>query len=398
VTGTTTTMQVSGDVMSQGAASGSTYRVGVIAGDGIGPEVVREARGCMEAVAEIFGFRLHFEEFKLGADHYLKTGELIDETTLTGLSRQDDLLLGAVGDPRVEPGILERGVILKIRGAFDQAVNVRPARLLPGVISPLRDLTPARYNIVVVRENTEGMYTNGGSIVHGGTPWTVAIQQSISTHQAVSRTIRFAFDLAARRRSRVTLCHKTNVLTEAGRVWMDAFDEVAADYGDVARNYFHIDACCVHLLERPEQFDVIVTENLFGDILSDLTAGIQGGLGLAPSGNLNLTRESPSMFEPVHGSAPDIVGTGRAHPGGAIFAGAMLLSHLGETPAASCVEQALTSVLDELSRASDGRARRSTREIGGMTIEEIHRRGSGSELDASGFVATTASPSSLAIA
>jgi 3-isopropylmalate dehydrogenase len=193
----------------------------------------------------------------------------------------------------------------------------------------------------------------------------------------------------------VTLCHKTNVLTEAGKVWLDAFDEVAISYPDVTHNYLHVDACCVHLLERPEQFDVIVTENLFGDILSDLTAGIQGGLGLAPSGNINLTGDAPSMFEPVHGSAPDIVGTGRAHPGGAIFAGAMLLGHLGELEAACSIEQALISVLGSQGGPSDGLRHRSTQEIGQMTIDEIRRHGDTTQWDMSGFSATAISSSVL---
>lgn len=378
---------------SEDELGGRIYRIGEISGDGIGPEVTDEARKCMNVAAELYGFDLHFEKFDLGADHYLATGELIDEKTLMNLRGQDAILLGAVGDPRVESGVLEKGLILKIRSAFVQAVNVRPARLIPGVTSPIRNLTPERFNVVVVRENTEGLYAGGGSLAHLGTPWAVAVQQSINTNLAVSRTVRFAFELAARRRSHVTLCHKTNVLTDAGRIWLDAFDEVASSYPDVSHNYLHVDACCVHLLERPEQFDVIVTENLFGDILSDLTAGIQGGLGLAPSGNINLTGEAPSMFEPVHGSAPDIAGTGRAHPGGAIFAGAMLLGHLGEVEAACSIEQALVSVLVSQGRPSGAGPHRSTREIGQMTIDEIRRHGDTSEWDKSGFSATAISSS-----
>ena len=378
---------------SEGELGGGTYRIAEIGGDGIGPEVTDEARECMNVAAELYGFDLQFEKFDLGADHFLATGELIDETTLMNLRGHDAILLGAVGDPRVESGVLEKGLILKIRSAFVQAVNVRPARLIPGVISPIRKLTPERFNVVVIRENTEGMYAGGGSLAHRGTPWAVAVQQSINTNLAVSRTVRFAFELAARRRNHVTLCHKTNVLTDAGRIWLDAFDEVAIGYPDVSHNYLHVDACCVHLLERPEQFDVIVTENLFGDILSDLTAGIQGGLGLAPSGNINLTGEAPSMFEPVHGSAPDIVGTGRAHPGGAIFAGAMLLGHLGEVDAACSIEQALVSVLGSQGGPGKGGTHRSTHEIGQMTIDEMRRHGDASEWDMSGFSVTAISSS-----
>ena len=325
-----------------------SYRLATIGGDGIGPEVLAEAVSCVEAVSAPFGFEVAFTPFDLGAARYLRTGEVLPEEDLRALGRHDAILLGAVGDPRVPPGVLERGLIVRIRTAFQLAVNVRPAQLFPGIPTLVAGLTPERCDLVIVRENTEGMYASGGVVAHEGTPFATATQLSLNTKPAITAAVEFAFELARLRRGHVTLCHKTNILLEAGRLWSDTVAEVASRFPEVCHDYVHADACAVHLLERPEIFDVIVTDNLFGDLLSDLAAVVQGGMGLAPSANLNVQGRRPSMFEPVHGSAPDIAGTGGANPAGAIFAAALCLSNLGEREAAAALERATIAVLATL--------------------------------------------------
>ena len=325
-----------------------SYSLATIGGDGIGPEVLGQALHCIDDVAALYGFEVSTSPFDLGAEHYLRTGELVTDETLAQLARHDAILIGAVGDQRVESGVLERGLILRIRTAFAQSVNVRPAQLFRGIDSIVKDMTPERCDLVIVRENTEGLYASGGFVSHEGTPWASAMQLSLNTKPAIAACVEFAFQLAAQRRGHLTLCHKTNILIESGRLWSDTVNEIGERYPDVRHDYVHADACSVHLLERPEIFDVIVTDNLFGDLLSDLAAVIQGGMGLAPSANLNLTGNGPSMFEPIHGSAPDIAGTGGANPAGAIFAAAMCLSHLGEHEAARALESATIQVLEEL--------------------------------------------------
>lgn len=350
------------------------YSLAQIGGDGIGPEVLAEARRCLEALAPVFGFEVGFHEYDLGAELYLRTGELITDQVLASLREHDAILIGAVGDPRVEPGILERGLILRIRTEFDLAVNVRPAQLFPGVPTLVKGLTPDRCDLVIVRENTEGMYTGDGFTSRENSQWATAVQLSLNTRHAIGASVEFAFKLAQRRRRKLTLCHKTNILLEAGKLWWDTVREIGEGYPDVAIDYVHADACSVYLVEQPERFDVIVTDNLFGDILSDLAAVVQGGLGLAPSANLNLTGTAPSMFEPVHGSAPDIAGTGWANPTGAIFAAAMCLSHLGEKDAARALEWATIVVLGTLGAMRGSGMGCTTAEIGDRILAELSQR------------------------
>jgi 3-isopropylmalate dehydrogenase len=322
-----------------------TYRIAVIAGDGVGPEVTAQALKSLRAAADRFGFAVDVTEYDLGGARYLATGEVLPDGVVTELRSHDAMLLGAVGTPEVPPGVLERGLLLRLRGLFDQYVNLRPVKLYPGVDSPVAGLTPERCDLLVVRENTEGLYAGAGGAVYRGTDREVATQESLNTRHGVERVVRDAFERATTRRNRVTLCHKTNVLQYAGDLWQRTFDEVAADFPGVATDYVHVDAMCLYLVTQPERFDVVVTDNLFGDIVTDLGAAIQGGLGLAASGNLDPTRRNPSMFEPVHGSAPDIAGRGWANPVAAVLSAAMCLAHLGEAKAAVAVEEAAAGVL-----------------------------------------------------
>ena len=302
------------------------HRVGIIGGDGIGPEVVAEARKVVTAA----GVALDEVEYDLGGRRYLDTGEVLPDTVLDELRSLDAILLGAVGTPDVPPGVLERGLLLRLRFELDLYVNLRP-------------FSAPSWELVVVREGTEGVYAGEGGFLRRGTPHEVATQGSVNTRMGVERCVRFAFALAAGRdRHHVSLVHKTNVLTFAGDLWQRTFDEVATEHPDVATGYDHVDAACIHLVERPERYDVIVTDNLFGDILTDLAGALAGGIGLAASANLNPDRTGPSLFEPVHGSAPDIVGTGRANPVAAIRSAAMLLEFLGEADAAARITKAVS--------------------------------------------------------
>lgn len=320
------------------------HTVAVVGGDGIGPEVTAEAVKALRAGADRAGLTLELVDYDLGGGRYLATGEVLPDAVLEELGGADAILLGAVGTPEVPPGVLERGLLLALRFAFDQYVNLRPVRLLPGVISPVAGLRPADCDLVVVRENTEGLYAGAGGASHRGTAAEVATETSINTRHGAERVARFAADLAARRAGELTLCHKTNVLTHAGDLWHRTVEEVAAEHG-VTAGYTHVDAMCLHLVQDPGRFDVVVTDNLFGDIVTDLGAAVQGGLGFAASGNLNPTGAAPSMFEPVHGSAPDIAGTGRASPVAAVLSAALLLDHLGQPEAAAAVERAAAGVI-----------------------------------------------------
>ena len=331
------------------------HRVAVIAGDGIGPEVVAEGLKVLDRVAALEGFTTVREELDLGGRRYRATGEVLSEDTLDHLRSFDAILLGAVGTPEVPPGVLERGLLLRLRFAFDQYVNLRPVRLYPGVTSPIAGLTPERCDMVIVRENTESVYAGAGGTLYPGTPHEVATQESVNTRHGVERVVRYAFDLARRRRKHLTLVHKTNVLVHAGGLWQRTVDEVGEGYPDVERAYVHVDAACLYLVTQPERFDVVVTENLFGDIITDLGAAVQGGLGLAASGNLDPERRAPSMFEPVHGSAPDIAGTGRADPVATVMSVGMLLDALGEGAAAARIDRAVGRLLAERDgRVPDG--------------------------------------------
>lgn len=327
--------------------------IAVIPGDGIGPEVTNEGLKALAALDKRFGLGVQTSMFDLGADRYLRTGEVLPESAVEAMAGCDAVLLGALGDPRVPPGILERGVIVALRTRFRQAANVRPVKLRPGVTSPLRDLTTDRCDLVIVRENTEGLYAGGGVTTHSGTADAVAVHTSVTTASATETVVRYAFELARRRRKRLTMCHKTNILVDAGRLWQETVDRLAAEFGDVDADYAHADAMCLHLIERPEQYDVIVTDNLFGDILSDLGAAIQGGLGTAASGNLNLDGSAPSMFEPVHGSAPDIAGTSRADPAAALLSVVMMLESLGCVEAARACERAVGAAMIQRSERGE---------------------------------------------
>ena len=302
------------------------HAVGIIGGDGIGPEVTAEALKVVRAA----GVALDTTDYDLGGARYLRDGTILPDEVLDEWRGLDALLFGAVGTPGVPPGVIERGLLLKLRFELDLYINQRPFTF------PENDI-----DMIVIRENTEGPYVGEGGVLRKGTPHEVATQGSVNTRRGVERCVRYAFELAERRpRKHVTLVHKTNVLTFAGDLWERAFNEVAADHPDVATAYNHVDAACIYFVQSPHQYDVVVTDNLFGDILTDLGGAVSGGIGFASSGNLNPARTGPSMFEPVHGSAPDIAGTGKANPIAAILSGAMMLEFLGEADAAARIRKA----------------------------------------------------------
>ncbi|WP_181787670.1 3-isopropylmalate dehydrogenase [Streptomyces phytophilus] len=335
-----------------------SIRLASIPGDGIGPEVVAQGLKVLSAVLPQ-DVKLETESFDLGARRWHATGETLPDAELTALAGYDAILLGAIGDPSVPSGVLERGLLLKLRFAFDHYVNLRPSKLFPGTETPLAG-SPG-IDFVVVREGTEGPYTGNGGSLRTGTPAEVATEVSVNTAYGVERVVRDAFERArARPRKKLTLVHKNNVLVFAGHLWKNTFDGVAAEYPDVATDYLHVDAATIFLTTQPERFDVIVTDNLFGDILTDLAAAISGGIGLAASGNINPTGAFPSMFEPVHGSAPDIAGTGKADPTATVLSVALLLRHLGYAAQATRVEEAVEADLAERGAARG----RSTDEIG----------------------------------
>jgi 3-isopropylmalate dehydrogenase len=337
----------------------SSYKVDLIGGDGIGPEVVAEALKVVDAA----GVALTTTEYDLGADRYLRTGEVLPDAVLEELRGQDAILLGAVGPPvgstAVPPGLLERGLLLRLRFELDLYVNMRPFTGVPGAPAPDCDF-------VVVRENTEGTYAGEGGFLRKGTPFEVATQGSVNTRHGVERCARFAFRLAMGRHNHLTLVHKTNVLTFAGDLWQRTVAEVSDDFPAVSRDYNHVDATCIYLVEDPGRYDVIVTDNLFGDIITDLAGAIAGGIGYAASANLNPDRTGPSLFEPVHGAAHDIVGTGRANPTAAIRSAALMLEHLGESSAAAKVSHAVSQFI-----ASQPDPSLSTADIGNAVAERL---------------------------
>jgi len=337
-----------------------TLNLALIPGDGIGTEVVVEAMKVLDAIAPSAGLDVQTTEYDLGARRYNATGELLPDDVVEELRASDAILLGAIGDPSVPPGVLERGVLLPLRFVMDHHVNLRPVKLYPGVTSgPLAGKGPKEIDFVVCREGTEGPYVGAGGTLRKGTPQEVSTEVSINTAFGAERIIRDAFDRAMKRRKKVTLVHKTNVLVHAGQTWQQAFDRVRVEYPEVETDYCHVDAASMFFLTQPERFDVIVTDNLFGDILTDIGAAIGGGIGLAASGNIDPSRSNPSMFEPVHGSAPDIAGQGKADPTATVMSLAMLLDHVGAADAAAWVERAVAADL-----ASRGDSVRSTSEIG----------------------------------
>ncbi|TGN66369.1 3-isopropylmalate dehydrogenase [Nocardioides eburneiflavus] len=348
----------------QQTAPTGTPTLAVIPGDGIGPEVTAEALKVLEVASPV---KFESTRYDLGAERYLATGEVLPDSVLAEIREHDAILLGAVGgkpnDPDLPPGILERGLLLKLRFELDHYVNLRPSRLFPGTASPLAEpvLQKGEIDFVVVREGTEGPYTGNGGALRVGTPGEIATEVSVNTAYGVERVIRDAFARAEKRpRKKVTLVHKTNVLVNAGSLWWRLFEQVAAEHPDVTTDYIHIDAAMIFMVTDPARFDVVVTDNLFGDIITDLAAAITGGIGLAASGNVNPDRTAPSMFEPVHGSAPDIAGQQKADPTAAILSGALLLDHLGHAAAAAAIEAA---VLADLTERAPGATRR-TSEVG----------------------------------
>jgi 3-isopropylmalate dehydrogenase len=359
----------------QGAnLSARNYVVASLPGDGIGPEVIAEARAAVDAAGARRGFTVDWVEFDLGADRYLRTGEVLPDSVVEELRGTDAILLGAVGRPDVPPGVLERGLLLRLRAEFDLYINLRPVKLYEGASTPLAGVKPSDVDMIVVRENTEGAYAGTGGILRRGTPAEIATQDSVNTRFGVERCVRYAAELAAARDGVLTLVHKTNVLNHAGDLWMRTATEVAEEAG-VRLHYTHMDAACMYLVTDPARFDVVVTDNLFGDILTDLGAAVAGGIGLAASGNIHprgtgtaaaapSTGAAPSLFEPVHGSAPDIAGTGKASPVAAVLSAALLLDHLGEAAAAADLERAAVAVLGDVGRYS-------TRELGERIVSNV---------------------------
>ncbi len=359
----------------------ATYRIAVLGGDGTGPEVVAEGLKVLEAAARKFDFSLECEAYDFGGDRYLATGKIIDDDEIEQLKRHDAIFLGAIGHPQVKPGILEKGLLLRLRFALDQYINLRPVKLFPGVETPIRNKGPEEIDYVVVRENSGGVYTGCGGNMMLGTPHEVATQEMVYTRFQVERALRYAFELVRRRHSReqpwrglsekdrsegkigqLTLCGKTNVLTFVFGLWERAFHEVAADYPDVKTDYCHVDATTMWMVKNPEWFDVIVTENMFGDIITDLGAMTQGGMGVAAGGNIN--PDGLSMFEPIGGSAPKYTGMNVINPIAAICAGAMMLDVLGEQEAAAAVEKAVAGVTPRMKSQAAGRMGMTTTEVG----------------------------------
>ena len=349
-----------------------TYTLAVIPGDGTGPEVVDEGVKVLKSAAEKHGFDLDLKWYPLGGEHYMKTGEVLPDSVLAELRGMDSIFLGAIGHPEVRPGILEKDLLLKLRFELDQYINLRPVKLYEGVATPLQNKGPADIDFVVVRENSEGLYAGAGGTLKRGTPDEVAVQESINTRKGVERCIRFAFEYcrSRNRKKKLTLCGKTNVLTYAFDLWERAFYEVASEYPDIETDYAHVDATCMWMVKNPEWFDVIVTDNMFGDIITDLGAMIQGGMGIAAGGNIN--PEGVSMFEPIGGSAPRYAGKQIINPLAAISSAQLLLEALGEQKAASDVEAAVKKVLK--SRIKDvgaGKMGYSTSQVGDMVAEYI---------------------------
>jgi len=349
-----------------------TYRIAVVPGDGTGPEVVDQGLKVLDAAAGIFGFRTERKTFPFGGEHYLKTGETLSDADIAELRGYDSILLGAIGHPDVKPGILEQGILLRARFALDQYVNLRPVKLYEGVETPLKDKGPEHIDFVVVRENTEGLYVGSGGFLRKGTPDEVAIQESVNTRKGVERCIRFAFECCRKRnrRKKLTLVGKTNVLTFAFDLWERTFNEVGREYPDVERDYAHVDACCMWMVKNPEWFDVIVTDNMFGDIITDLGAMVQGGMGVAAGGNIN--PEGVSMFEPIGGSAPKYTGQNVINPLAAIGAAGMMLDYLGEAEAARRIEDAIQWVTGKkLKSLAAGRMGYSTSEVGDLIVARL---------------------------
>ncbi|HUH67025.1 MAG TPA: 3-isopropylmalate dehydrogenase [Syntrophales bacterium] len=346
---------------------GKTYRIAVIPGDGTGPEVIAEGLKVLKTASAKYGFKLNLSSYDLGGERYKRTGEIMSDETIEELRKFDAIYLGAIGHPDVRPGVLEKGILLRLRFDLDQYINLRPVKLYAGVDTPLKDKKPEDIDFVVVRENSEGLYAGAGGFLKRGTPDEIATQESINTRKGVERCIRYAFDYCRKRNraKKLTLCGKTNVLTYAFDLWERTFNEVAREYPDIKTEYAHVDAICMWMIKNPEWFDVIVTDNMFGDIITDLGAMIQGGMGIAAGGNIN--PGGVSMFEPIGGSAPKYTGLNVVNPLAAIMAGQMMLETLGEEQAALAIEKAAMKVVAEkIKSLSAGQMGYSTSEVGSL--------------------------------
>jgi len=349
-----------------------SYSIAVIPGDGTGPEVIREGTKVLQTAASAHGFVLNLVPYDLGGERYLSTGEILPDSVLEELRQVDAIYLGAIGHPDVAPGILEKGILLKLRFELDQYVNLRPVKLYPGVETPLKDKGPDDVDFLVVRENTEGFYVGTGGFLKKGTPDEVAVQESINTRKGVERLLRYSFEAARSRnkRKKLTLCGKTNVLTFAWDLWMRTFSDLSSEYPDVTTDYAHVDAICMWMVKNPEWFDVIATDNMFGDIITDLGAMIQGGMGIAAGGNIN--PDGVSMFEPIGGSAPKYTGKNVINPLACISAGALLLQTLGEPVAAGSIESAVIKVISNSVQSLEaGRMGYTTSEVGDLVAGHV---------------------------
>ena len=365
-----------------------SYDIAVIGGDGTGPEVAREALKVSEAAAQKFGFKINWHPYDFGGERYLKTGEALPDGAVDELRKFRAIFLGAVGHPQVKPGILEKGILLRLRFELEQYINLRPVKLYRAADCPLKDKGPEHIDFVVVRENNEGLYIGAGGFVFKGTPHEVAIQESVNTRRGVERCLKFAFELATKRHggkpwkglkpedvkagktAQLTLCGKTNVLTFAFDLWERAFHELGAKYPTIKRDYAHVDATVMWFVKNPEWFDVIVTDNLFGDIITDLAAMIQGGLGIAAGGNIN--PEGTSMFEPMGGSAPKYTGQNVINPLAAINAAGMMLDFLGEAKAGAAIENAVVKIINtKIKSLAAGKMGHGTREVGDLVAAAV---------------------------
>ena len=350
-----------------------SYDIAVIGGDGTGPEVVREAVKVLDAAAKKFGLKLNYTQYDIGGDRYLRTGEILPDSVLGELRKFPAILLGAIGHPEVKPGILEKGILLRTRFELEQYINLRPVKLYDARFCPLKDKKPEDIDFVVVRENNEGLYTGAGGFVFKGTANEVALQESVNTRRGVERCLRFAFELTRKRNKhkKLTLSGKTNVLTYAFDLWERAFHEIGEkDFKDIKRDYAHVDATTMWFVKNPEWFDVIVTDNMFGDIITDLGAMVQGGMGIAAGGNIN--PQGTSMFEPIGGSAPKYTGQGVINPLAAICAGQMMLDFLGETTAANAIEATVINVVREkIKSLAAGKMGYTTSQVGDLVASGL---------------------------
>ncbi len=351
----------------------TSYKIAVIGGDGTGPEVVREGLKVLNAASKKFKFKLDYVNYDLGGERYKKSGEILPDGTVDELRKMDSIFLGAIGHPDVKPGILEKGLLLRLRFELDQYINLRPVKLFPNVETPLANKRPEDIDFVVVRENTEGLYAGAGGFLRRGTPHEVAVQESINTRMGAERCLRYAFEYTKKRNKKnmLTLCGKTNVLTYAFDLWERAFHDVGKEYPSIKMDYAHVDATCMWMVKNPEYFDVIVTDNMFGDIITDLGAMVQGGMGIAAGGNIN--PEGVSMFEPIGGSAPKYTGRNVINPLAAICAGGMMLTEIGQSEAGDAVEAAVYKALEsgKIKSLAAGKMGMSTTEVGDLVASLI---------------------------